>query len=351
MDATQSLRQVDLPTHVATYRKQLFGCLILLLLVAGLRFSDGTVLLAISRGLPPSDPSLANFGQWLWDAPLKIGLLRILPASVIAIGLAFAILGALPAVGLTSTNSRFLWLTVVAVFLTPAFKVSIQNLGVGDGVMIVLAIIICSTSNLYALVTATFAMTLWHPQQSFFVGLSFFIGSFCYRGHIDRKRAIAMCGILLLGAVAYVVYKALLPFPFVGRAEFMAQHGTDTLERNLVLSPVAFAPIMLWMWLVAPVAVRLPWAIYGWLGVLGAVATMTSDVTRVMTITSLPIVLNGASKIIDDQQSIAASRIVVVGALIALIPPLNWSGLDYLLWPDLIADLCKWHVYCFRAGR
>ncbi len=339
-------RDVSFPADVGAYRKSLWGFLLLVILWSGIRFRDGTVLLAISRGLPPSDPALENFGQWLWDAPLKIGLLRLLPGNAVAIGLAFAALGILPGIGLLSRGHRFLWLTVVTVFLTPAFKVSLQNLGVGDGVLMFLALSICASTDIYLLVVAAFTMALWHPQQSFFVGVSFFVGRFCYYGKIERRQAFAVGGALALGALAYITYKALLPFHFVGRAEFMTQHGQDTLVRNLYLAPVAFAPTFLWMCLLSPRPTRLPWLVIGWLCLLGVVATFTSDVTRVMTITSLPIILTGASKIIDDCSFISTSRIMIVGVLVLLVPPLNWSGLDYFLWPDLIGDLCKWHVYC-----
>ena len=346
-----SWREVDFSRHVKTFRKPLWGFLLLLVLWAGIRFSDGSVLLAISRGLNPNDPSLANLGQWLWDAPLKIGLLKLLPADVVAIGLAFAVLGILPGIGLLSGSHRFLWLTVVTVFLTPAFKVSIENLGVGDGVLMFLALVLCATPSVSLLIFAAFTMALWHPQQSFFVGVSFFVGRYCYAGAIERRQVFAVGGALALGALAYLTYRALLPFHFIGRAEFMAQHGQDTLVRNLYLAPVAFAPIVLWLWLVSPRPARLHWMVIGWLFVLGIVATLTSDVTRVMTITSLPLILAGANKIIDERLFVSTAWILTAGVLICLVPPLNWSGLDYFLWPDLAGDLCKWHLYCGLVGH
>ena len=179
-----------------------------------------------------------------------------------------------------------------------------------------------------------------------FIGVSFLVAQFCYYGKLERRPAIAIAGALAVGAVTFVVYKLALPFSFTGRAEFMAQHAQDTLTRNLYFSPGAFAPIILWFWLIAPRPARLPWLMLVWLLVLSAVATLISDVTRVITITSLPIVLAGANKIIDGRSFLSAARALTTAILIVLIPPLNWSGLDYLLWPDLIGDLCKWHLYC-----
>jgi hypothetical protein len=72
----------------------------------------------------------------------------------------------------------------------------------------------------------------------------------------------------------------------------------------------------------------------------------TTDVTRVMTIISLPLVLAGADKIFNDQRAISYARILAAGVVIALLPPLNWSGLDYFLWPAFNRDICKWHLYC-----
>jgi hypothetical protein len=343
-------QELDLPRNIVHYKKFMWGFLVLVVMCAGLRFSDGTVLLAISRGLLPSEPSLKGFGQYLWDAPLKVGLLRLLPANVIAIGLTFAVLGALPALGLLSRDSRILWLTAATVFLTPTFKVSIQNLGVGDGLVMFLAFCVCASSKIYVVATAALLVALWHPHQSFFLGASYFVGRFCYFGKLERRQAVAVATALAVGAGAYVIYRLALPFSFTSRAGFVAEHGQDTLRRNLILSPVAFAPIILWVWFIAPKPSRLSWVMLIWLCVLGAVAVYTPDVTRVMTITSLPIVLAGADRILDGPYAVSGVRAMTIATLILLIPPLSWSGLDYLVWPDLISGLCKWHLYCGFAG-
>jgi hypothetical protein len=192
-------------------------------------------------------------------------------------------------------------------------------------------------------------MALWHPQQSFFVGGSLFVGRLCYLASIERRWATAIALGLAAGGVAYLCYRSALPFHYAGRAEFMALHGDETLRRNLFGAPVAFAPILVFLLVLAPSPRRLVVLLVAWLCVLAAVATMTTDVTRVMTITSLPIVLFGAQALFDGGRLPSRARMLVVGILIALIPPLNWSGFDYLLWPDLIDDLCKWHLHCFRA--
>ena len=74
---------------------------------------------------------------------------------------------------------------------------------------------------------------------------------------------------------------------------------------------------------------------------------MTTDVTRVISLTALPILLAESKKlIIEERDDIPVRRILVFASLIVLIPPFSWSGLDYLVWTDLFSDLCEWGVYC-----
>jgi hypothetical protein len=48
----------------------------------------------------------------------------------------------------------------------------------------------------------------------------------------------------------------------------------------------------------------------------------------------------------EDLSLVAPWKMWLVAALVLLIPPYSWSGLDYALWGDLVSDLCKWRVLC-----
>jgi hypothetical protein len=121
----------------------------------------------------------------------------------------------------------------------------------------------------------------------------------------------------------------------------------ELLYRNLLYAPVAFLPIALWFWLVPVDPQRGKWLLGGWLLVLAVVSLLTTDVTRVISLTALPLLLEEFKKLIDQGgDSILTRRLLVFASLIVLIPPFSWSGLDYFLWTDLFSDLCEWGVYC-----
>lgn len=239
------------------------------------------------------------------------------------------------------------WITLITVFLTPAFKISIQNIGVGDGLIIFLTILI-STSSSYLLIAASFFfMAIWHPQQSFFIGISYLLALYCYMGELKQKELFTALGSLSIAAMTFFLYKISLNFNYNGREAYMANHISEFLHRNLIYAPIAFAPTVIWF-LFFRVKVREgKGLLLLWLFGLAFVSLLTTDVTRVITITSLPIVAIGAKKILMDKVSIPYWKLIFVGVLIALIPPFSWSRLDYFLWTDLVSDLCKWRFHCW----
>ena len=127
----------------------------------------------------------------------------------------------------------------------------------------------------------------------------------------------------------------------------MASRMNELLHHNFIYAPIAFAPIIFWF-LLSGVRVKKGKGLLSlWLCGLVFVSLLTTDVTRVMTIISLPIVIMGANNILMEKAVVPPWKFVFGGTLIALIPPFSWSGFDYFLWKDLIRDFCKWGVHCW----
>ncbi len=328
------------------YRPWLWAGLIFLLLIAGVRFSDGSMLLSIASGATVNDPVFQVAStQYIWDSPLKVMFLQALPAHIIWIAIAFGLLAILPAVGLLSNNQRLLWLTVVVVFLTPALKASLQNIGVGDGLVVLGIVAAAYSRNLVVVVAVFLVIALWHPQQSFFIGLSYIIARYCYEEQFRVKEAMAVLAALLFAAFAFIFWKNSLGFEYAGREAYMLQKFGDFMHRHWLHVFIAYLPIAAWLILMAPEPRRGRVIIFGWLIVLALVSFLTTDVTRVMTLISLPIVLIGAEKLLDSGH-LNKEKTVAFAFLVVLLPPFSWSGLDYFLWTDLIRDVCKWGLYC-----
>ena len=81
--------------------------LLLIVLIGGVRFSDGSALLAIARGATAESPSFSGSGalQYIWDSPLKVLSLRFLPPNIYGVALFFGLLSVLP-VTLLLTRDR-----------------------------------------------------------------------------------------------------------------------------------------------------------------------------------------------------------------------------------------------------
>jgi hypothetical protein len=330
-------------------RKYVWLFLISILVIGGIRFSDGSALLAIAQGATAQSPAFSGSGalQYIWDSPLKVLALRYVPPNIYGIGLFFGFLSVLPVALLLTRDALLFWLSSSALILTPSLKISTQNIGVGDGLTILLAILLCYSNNILFLSIISFILGLWHPHQSFFIGLSFIISKYIYFEDVDWSQIAAILASLAFAAAVFFLWKASLDFEYSGRGAFMKARMPELLYRNLLYAPVAFLPIALWFWLVPVDPQRGKWLLGGWLLVLAVVSLLTTDVTRVISLTALPLLLEEFKKLIDQGgDSILTRRLLVFASLIVLIPPFSWSGLDYFLWTDLFSDLCEWGVYC-----
>lgn len=322
---------------------------VLIIVIGGVRFSDGSALLAIAQGATAESPLFSGSGalQYIWDSPLKVLSLRYLPPNVFGVGLFFGFLSVLPVTLLLTRDTLLFWISSSALILTPCLKISIQNIGVGDGFTIFLIILLCYLNNSILLFIFSFVLGLWHPHQSFFIGLSFVISKYIYFEDVGWRQIATVLASLALAAAVFFLWKASLEFEYSGRGAFMQSRMPELLYRNLVYAPVAFLPIALWFWFIPVAPQRGKWLLGGWLFILGIVSLLTTDVTRVISLTSLPLLLAESKKLInEDGNNIPVRRLLVFASLIVLIPPFSWSGLDYFVWTDLFSDLCEWGVYC-----
>jgi len=323
--------------------------LVVAVIVGGIRFSDGSALLAIAQGATAESPAFGESGalQYIWDSPLKVLSLRSLPPNIYGVALFFGFLSVLPVTLLLTRDKLLFWLSSLTLVLTPCLKISLQNIGVGDGLTMFLVIFLCYFNNVFLLSLTSFILGLWHPQQAFFIGISFVISQYVCFEEVKWTRIATVLASLAFAAAVFFLWKASLDFEYSGRGAFMEARMPELLYRNLLYAPVAFLPVALWFWFVPIAPRRGHWLLSGWMLVLVVVSLLTTDVTRVISLTALPLLLTESKKLMNEGgDSISAKRLLVFASSIALIPPVSWSGLDYFVWTDLFSDLCEWGVYC-----
>lgn len=329
-------------------RVRLLIALGFLLTIAGIRFSDGSLLLAIANGDSASSPAFNDpFTQYHWDQPLKVMLLRVLPANILVIAVVFLGLNLLPVSLALHPGDRALWLSSVTLLLTPAFKVVVQNIGAGDGLVVALILVAAIYQRLPVVAICYFLIGFWHPQQAFFIGLSGLLSIYVYREKPEWSHVIVIAGALALALIVYLAHRANLGFQYKGRGDFVTLHLKSYFSRNLIYAPIALAPVALWFFIAAPSTIRGSHLLVLWMMVLAGVSLIAMDVTRVMTIISLPIILAGAIKLEGESSIESNAKLWWLATLVAIIPVYSWSGLDAFLWNDLIKDFCKWTSLCF----
>ena len=174
------------------------------------------------------------------------------------------------------------------------------------------------------------------------MGISYLVALYCFSKEPDAPRSVATLIGLILGAAVFFTYKALLGFSYSGRAEYMAENAGLFIGNNISYAPLAFAPLGLWLLVLSTRPVRGWGLLTGWLAVLGAVSLLTTDVTRAMTLVSLPIVLVAANLVFQEQRLLDWRKYASAALVLAVIPAYSWSGVDFFLWHDLIKDLRKW---------
>jgi hypothetical protein len=334
-------------------RRTCIWLVVLSVIIGGLRFSDGSFLLAIASGKTPLDPPFGRWSQYIWDSPLKVFILRLLPANIISIAVAFAGLAALPLTGLAATeNSLLFYLTGVLIFVTPAIRVSFQNIGLGDGLLYILVLLSVVSESALATFVSFLLIGLWHPQQAFFVGLSALIYGYVYDPKGFRRYLKWGVSGLVIAAISFYLYRQGLSFTYYDRFDYTASRLHEVAGKNLVALPVAAIYLVFWVYLVKRRLpdVKLPLYAKCWLLALVGVSVLTADVTRVLSIIALPILLIPmkrlylASSYPDRDPNLRFPLTWMVASL--LVPVYSWSGFDIFVWPYLLRALCKYKVVC-----
>lgn len=323
---------------------------VLTAIIGGLRFVDGSVLLELTRA---GEPNLVNpTSSYLLDSPLKVWLLSILPSSVLVIAITFFFLALLPLLLIyCREGSRSFFFISILLSVTLVQKISLQNIGVGDGLTIFLIVCAILTSSMQLCAATFFVLGLWHPHQSFFVGFSFIVAQWALSSSWRfRRQFLAPIIGLTLALVVYFIYRIQMVIP-VDRLDYAL--GNVDIVGNLVSLPIAFMSIGIWCYLLRRIRLC-GWPlliVVTWLVVLMVVSLATTDVTRVFCITSLPIVLIGSQRLFVDSENdeVIVELPYTIAIANLLLPVYSWSGFDFFLWPDLVGDFCKYGLHCFKS--
>lgn len=330
--------------------RKTFGLIVLLtIIVSGIRFSDGTMLLAIASGSGLESPVFSNPStQYVWDSPLKIFMLKLLPPSILWIAFIFLALSFLPLIGFfTRVQSKWYYLTATLVALTPSFKISLQNIGVGDGLVYILILTAVASLSGPVILVSILLIALWHPQQAFFI-----VGTYCLFSHyyesqfIFRKRLLWSLVGLFIGGFIFFAYKASLDFNYYDRTNYLLDRLQDLPKRNLLYLPISLFYTGFWLYIVKLMVPNksLSVYIYLWIFVLIAVSNLTTDVTRVLSIIALPALLIPL-KMVHNEEKIPNFPMLWV-VINIVFPIYSWSGIDLFIWADIFRDLCKYGLLC-----
>lgn len=335
-------------------RKTCIWIVVATLIIAGVRFSDGNMLLAVASNDGLGGQALLNPSyQYIWDSPLKILLLEAMPPSLYWIAFVFACLTMLPILGLlTKEKSLLFCLFGVLVCVTPAIKTVFQNVGVGDGFLYLLVVVAVAANSKYVIFAAFVLLGLWHPQQAFFIGGSFFIYSAIYETDNVKERLLWCMFGLIVAALAFLAFKRVLGFEYHDRLDFVLERAADLLFNNVFVLPVSAFYLGFWVYITRRILpdVHVPMYATAWLFVLIGVSMLTLDVTRVLSIIALPTLLIPvkqhylALKPKDAPQFLKIPLLWVVVSV--LMPAYSWAGFDIFEWSDLMFDLCKYNVVC-----
>lgn len=338
------------------------------ILIGGLRFSDGRILLAIAQGQGLEAEIFRNPAtHYIWESPLKVWMLRAWPVpSMPGLAALFLFLGLLPLIGLLWPRcSRFYFLTSWLLVLTPALKVSLQNLGVGDGLVSLLTVLLVLHRRHHVLAAClVLLIAVWHPGQAPFIAMSILVGMVAV-GEAQQPRSLwivatSLAGALLVGRFLLLIHNHSLGFAYTGRFGYLKLRLAEFLPSNFLHAPLALVfPVALCLASIGLVRLPRPRFSSGlllvWCSLVSAVALMTTDVSRVVVLclTPLPLILSDSSVPIAPPPTWSWSWLHRHGPLLcalatALIPLYSWSGIDFSLWGDLLKDACKYGITCPR---
>lgn len=326
--------------------------LLLLVLFSGLRFSDGSMLLAISKGVSVTDPVVANSNaQYVFDSPLKVFVLRHIPPNVTLVASFFLLLAVLPAIApLLSKDRSAAFSSIAVLMLLPTLKLSFQNVGVGDGLMVFGLLLFLNSEQALLKVASLLTVSLWHPQQSVFMYAAIIIGELLHSRTVSRSTMTA--GLIFpVSLICFLLHRNGLGFEYAGRWDFMKANAGAFLFDNLLRTPVFLLPLCIWALALEPRVLnrRRELRLSVAFGVfVYCLALFTTDLSRVFFLVMLPIFYYHAKITYPHLQEIGRKSCLALVIAAFCTPIASWSGLDIFLWPDLLKDFCKWGFFCLH---
>jgi hypothetical protein len=313
-------------------------------LVGGIRPVDGSMLAHFARsGFDAQLPT--NFAQYLLDSPLKVALVHALfLTSPLKLAAFFAALTFLPfAAVLLAKDEEVRKTSVVLLAALPLTRVSLSSLGVGDAVLVAVAVaLVVSPSRLVAIAGALVAIG-WHVQQGALIVIALGLVMFFRGNPRDRAKLPFLAAGLLGGLLIEFALQVLFIPQHQGRAGSLALYLDRFLLRSLFYWPAAVVvaiPGLLSLWLSGRL-VKLPAIVPVLLVLAFAISTTTADVSRVFFILSFPVIflLHFSPPPVLPASSYSTMRqtnlLVPVLAVSVVVPLLGWSGVEIFDWRGL----------------
>jgi hypothetical protein len=339
------------PTTIA-----LLLAIALQIICGGMRFVDGSMLLQFSQ--VGFHAQLQDFSQYLFDSPLKVLLLHLFHLnSAMAIGFLFLALNGLPvlAIWLVSKNLRERQALLAIITIMPTWKITFQNIGVGDSVVISCTIILAMATSPWLVAATAVVVVLWHFQQGMLICLFCVALSAVCRDADWRQRAISIVVGAAVGVTAFAITSALLIPSHTGRAAVILSHWAPFLAKNFIFLPIVLCSAVPALFLMFDAALRsdrkergrMRYTAVALSGLALCISLVTLDVSRVLLLLTLPIVLFLANPRAVSPAFIkrfcTTPAMLPFLALGVITPIYSWSGIDVYLWPTLLKTWQKYH--------
>lgn len=338
-------------------RKFIFILLSFLILIfGGVRFSDINNLYLIA--LENNIDILQTLDKWdyynvsaeyLYDSPLKFLLINIIPANKLLIACLFLAINLLPFIFfLKKDYNKSLFLISIFIF-SPLIKILSLNIGSGDGVLIYLILLVFLSKKNVPIAICFFFMGLWHPQLSFFIFFSYFIGSYCIIDHVDNKRFIICSFSIFLSFLIYIFFKQYFFHDFVGRDNILIENFVLVFQRNINYLFFILLPFIFWFYIFFSIRIKYKFIFYSWILLLITLSLIVLDSSRVLMITILPIMCFAIKSKLSISKKNVYNYLIFIAIIINIISPtFSWSGIDWALYYDLLNDMCNHFKICMQ---
>ena len=328
--------------------------ILIIILFSGIRFSDISILYDISINFNNFEDRKNDFygmsANYIYDSPFKIFLINFLPSNIFIISLFFLFISFLPFIFFTKFfNNIILNESLILIFLiSPLLKINFLNIGTGDGFLISLIFLMFYLNDHRMKYIILISMALWHPHQSFFIFISYFIGLYCY-DKFDINFFIKSSATMFIGAIIFLAYqKIYLGNIGASRYDILTDNFIEIFSRNTQKNIFLFFAISIfYFYLLFYQKVNLKFIFSCcWLIICLIVSLIQLDVTRVFFIITLPFYIFFIKNfILSNNKLLNKKSFYLLIFLNIIVPTVSWSGVDYMLYYDLKNDICKYLDY------